>query len=611
MMKFKTLAVLVLLVTVGCAQRQLPPPYPEDDQISDRPAAPTTSADPAYPDEASSPIKQGPRPLESPDISTAESSLRFQDPKSSPMSAGFVNDRIRVYQEKLELWKEVDRQAAIANLDEEQTQLMVKCFRDLQRVMSGYQTLHDMIFPEDGGAVNFSMENLVGLQRQDIAFLESRCSPLLDGADEAEGGLFRTSEQNALARLETQMEALYKSGAYGELVQFWSSIPPYQKEGVSKEAALAHANALIYLDQPAEAAAGYERVLNSMTDTKEPADDVLTLRRRLADLYAASGNFFAAESQYDQLLKDYEQIGKAGEWATLQLSMLERSMKGSPELTDYSELLRGYLRYIPEQDGYSVVYKAEEFLQQYPYSPVSANVDLIKAETMTLADGWFADKLEAADRLLEGKQFEEAIVLLQSLPQDKLSPENLLALKEKIDNLVLAEAVERETTKIEKMQSLQSTWNEGAAYAEAGDYDIAIEVFTQLLGTEYDTRAEERIEELSLTAAKYQRRRAADLFVRSNKTDDPQSRKQLLVESRQVLKDILKKYPDVEVADKVRGNIRTVEKKMNEIDPMLLPELEQQERDQLKRQEAELEMQSEIDGFDIDANGFQPSSPVP
>jgi hypothetical protein len=88
------------------------------------------------------------------------------------------------------------------------------------------------------------------------------------------------------------------------------------------------------------------------------------------------------------------------------------------------------------------------------------------------------------------------------------------------------------------------------------------------------------------------------------KTDDPENRKQLLVESREVLKDILGKYPDVEVADKVRGNIGTVEKKMNELDPMLLPELEEQERQRERLQE------NEIDGFDIEpSNPITPATP--
>jgi outer membrane protein assembly factor BamD (BamD/ComL family) len=144
------------------------------------------------------------------------------------------------------------------------------------------------------------------------------------------------------------------------------------------------------------------------------------------------------------------------------------------------------------------------------------------------------------------------------------------------------------------MQALQSTWNEGASFAESGDYDAAIAVFSELKGTEYNDRAQERIDELSLTAAKIERRRAADLFVRSMKTDDLENRKELLVESRQVLKDILEKYPDVEVAEKVEGNVRTVEKKMNELDPMLLPELIEKEKQQ------ELMQEPEFDGFETE-----------
>jgi len=274
--------------------------------------------------------------------------------------------------------------------------------------------------------------------------------------------------------------------------------------------------------------------------------------------------------------------------------MLERSMKGSPELTDYAELLRGYLRFVPARDGYSTVFKAEQFLQQYPYSPVSPNVDIIKDETKSAADRWFSEIISEADLLVEAKKLEEAIALLQGLPQDKLSPENQLMVNEKLDKLVLAEAVERETLKIEKMQALQSTWNEGVALAESADYDGAIAVFSELLGTEYKDRAQERIDELSLTAAKIERRRAADIFVRSMKTEDPETRKELLIESRQVLKDILRKYPEVEVAQKVEGNIRTVEKKMNEFDPMLHPALQENETQQEPLQE------SEFDGFDTE-----------
>ena len=593
MNKYYIFAVIVLVVTVaGCGQKRLPLPYPQAPDPAE-PVATDKSVERPYQDEDASELKQGPQPIAIPDLADAEYGFEESDPKLRPLSAGFVNDRINIYQKKLDLWKQVDQQSTIASLDAEQTQIMVNCFRDLQMVLNGYQNMHSQIFQKGADLDQLSLENIVGLQRHDIAFLETPCAQLLD-TSRNEGATLMSEKNGSFSRIEQQINELFTEGAYDQVVQVWASIPAEQKGGINKTSVLAYADALLYLDQPAKAAEAYQQVVDSISVQPNRDDDLLSLRKRLADMYAAAGNFFAAEGQYEQLLKDYADIGKFDDWAKLQLSMLERSMKGSPELTDYSDLLRGYLGFKPAKDGYAIVYQAEQFLQQYPYSPVSPNVDIIKDETRAAADRWFDKNLAEADQLVQSKQYEEAITLLQSLPQDKLSPENLLKLKEKLDGLVLAEAVERETVKIEMMQALQSTWNEGAAHAESGDYEAAIAVFNQLMGTEYDARARERIDELSLTAAKNERRRAADLFVRSMKTDDLENRKQLLVESRQVLMDILGKYPDVDVADKVRGNVGTVEKKMNELDPMLLHELEEQERQQERLQE------NEIDGFDTE-----------
>lgn len=593
MNNYYTIAVLLLALTVaGCSQKPLPPPYPQAPEPA-KPVATGESVNRTSQDKDASQLKEGPQPMAAPDLADAQYDFDKSSLKSLSLSAGFVNGRINFYQNKLDLWKQVDQQSTITSLDAEQTQIMVSCFRDLQLVLNGYQNMHSQIFKKGGDLDQQSLENMVGVQRQDIAFLETPCAQLLATSGN-QGGTLLSAKSGTFSRVEQQINELFEAGAYEQMVQAWASIPSQQRDEMNKKTFLAFAAALLYLDQPAQAAETYQQVVDTMSAEQNRNDDLLSLRKRLADTYAAAGNFFAAEGQYERLLKDYNDIGKFDDWAKLQLSMFERSMKGSPELTDYSELLRSYLSFNPAKDGYAVVYGAEKFLQQYPYSPVSPNVDIIKDETRAAADRWFADNLADADQLVQAKQFEEAIVLLQSIPQDKLSPENLLKLKEKLDGLVLAEAVERETVKIEMMQALQSTWNEGAAHAESGDYDAAIAVFTQLMGTEYDARAQERIDELSLTAAKKERRRAADLFVRSMKTDDPVTRKQLLVESRQALKDILGKYPDVEVADKVRGNIATVEKKMNELDPLLLPELVEQEKQQ------ELFQENEIDGFDIE-----------
>jgi hypothetical protein len=101
-------------------------------------------------------------------------------------------------------------------------------------------------------------------------------------------------------------------------------------------------------------------------------------------------------------------------------------------------------------------------------------------------------------------------------------------------------------------------------------FEEAINVFRSLLDTEYSDKARAKISELTLDAANADRRKAADLFIRFTKTTDLESRKKLLVESRKYLKNILVKYPEVEIASKVRGNIERVEQEMNAIDPNLV-----------------------------------------
>ena len=75
-------------------------------------------------------------------------------------------------------------------------------------------------------------------------------------------------------------------------------------------------------------------------------------------------------------------------------------------------------------------------------------------------------------------------------------------------------------------------------------------------------------------AAREERRKAADLFIRYTKTNDVEGQKKLLIESRKILKEILVKYPDVDIAEKVRGNIKRVEQEMNAIDPTLLSKVD-------------------------------------
>jgi tetratricopeptide (TPR) repeat protein len=366
------------------------------------------------------------------------------------------------------------------------------------------------------------------------------------------------------------MDRYAASKEYQEIVKVWLKIPESELSRVHLRSKILYANALRYLNQQGKAAEIYQQAVDRMSASDEQATDLVSLRKMLADLYTATGNYRLAAEEYKNISDEYLKIGELEEWSKLQLSILNRGKDGSPELDEYSQILGNFLGYVPERDGYKIIWQAENFQTSYPYSLVTSNVDFIKESVVKAADNWFNGLVAEVDALAREKKFTEARKRLEAIPTDIISAEKQLVLKAKNEELELAQAVESEAGKMAQIQDLQNQWNNGMLLANSERFEEAIVVFTSLLNSEYSSKAEAKIKELSLQAAKEDRRKAADFFIRFTRTTDPESRKKLLVESHKLLKNILVKYPEVEIAEKVRGNIDRVEQEMNAIDPNLV-----------------------------------------
>ena len=617
--KILTALVVLLITAAGCTQTKvLAPPVQQNRTLGARPEIVEQRIEPAPDENDYFQPQTAPQPIEQPVFD----SVPVQTDRAAAVvlpSIDYVNDRIFEYGRKLQRWKDLDEQSVVMTLNEEQTESMVRCFRDLQKVLNGYDRLYNDLLQRNvlAEAERFGTEDVFELQKMDIAFLDSVCGRMLSTTEDKAAGWQQREQGADLNQIETLIERYSSSKEYDEVVQVWLKIPQYQVERVDLKTKILYGSALIYLDQQEKAAEIYQQIVDEMSVSNEQPTDVLSLRKILADLYTASGNYLAAEGQYQQISTDYSNIGSIEEWSKLQLSILERSTKGSPELKEFSRLMRDYLSFRPEKDGYRVIWEADTFLENYPYSPVSSNVDVIKADSLKRSDAWFEAFFVQVDQLTQEKKFQDAMDLLQTIPEDIIGADKMQEVKARIDELVLAEAVERETLKIEQMQDLQRRWNEGMLLADQADYDGAIQIFTELLDSSYQGKAQVKIEELSLQAAKEDRRKAAELFIRFTKTTDIEGKKRLLIESRKILKDILVKYPEVEIARKVLGNIDRVEKEMNALDPLLLPALEAEERQKATQQNPSPSLPAAgMDAFDLPAPKIEPqsspfSSPLP
>ncbi len=515
------------------------------------------------------------------DIENSDKVIMEEDIEDTLPSMIYVNDRIFEYGQKLERWKELDRESANLDLDKEEAVEMVRCFRGLQKIINGYSALRGEMLQARNASTAEKINNgrVFELQSSDIGFLESGCARLLEDSKGRQSAGWSQREEGAdLAQLETLIDRYAENEEYEEILQVWMQIPEHQIGRVHLRTKIIYGNTLVFLRQQEKAAEIYHQVVEQMSASKAQATDIISLRKMLADLYTATGNYKEAEVQYKKISEDYLHLGRLEEWSKLQLSILDSSMEESPELLEYSTLLRNFLGFSPEKDGYTVAWSAEEFLSKYSYSPVSTNVDWIKAATVEAADRWFHGFLEEVEKLVAEKKFEEAMNLLETMPSNIIDNENQNRVSEINQELLLAVAVDRETELMAQIQGLQEQWNNGMLLVKNQDYDEALKVFTDLLNTEYSAKARQKIDEVSLQAAKADRRKAADLFIRFTKTTDMESKKKLLIESRKLLKGILVKYPDVEIAPKVMGNIERVEQEMEAIDPNLIYMADQTEQ---------------------------------
>jgi len=102
-------------------------------------------------------------------------------------------------------------------------------------------------------------------------------------------------------------------------------------------------------------------------------------------------------------------------------------------------------------------------------------------------------------------------------------------------------------------------WEKAVDLLGTGRYEEAIQAFSLLRGTSYDALARERTIEAENLAAFEMRRAAAALFVQAGRAGNAERKRQLLLDSRRILLEILKKYPDVEMRDKVVQNLQTLE----------------------------------------------------
>lgn len=480
-----------------------------------------------------------------------------------------VNERIYSYEQRRNAWMALNAKIASLNLTEQKLEKIARCGQQLEDILEQYNSFHQRLLLEESVTTRQLLqgEAFLALDKLDLQFLESDCNAITTAGQALPLAL--STDVDVVRQQKKEIDEAFAAGNYEQTIAGYEHLQATSGVEPSFDLTYAYGRSLMKSGRENEARSVFKELLARIRQ-QDQAQWEFTLMQLIGDLDFAFEDYQPAQEQYDEIIKIYEGLSDRNNWAKQQLSALHVADEQSEEVKAYANLLRSYLAYNPDRDGFSVADKAEHFVNSYPYSLVASSADHLVVTSRKDAEQWYQKIVQQVDKLAAEGKYQEAMLVIERIPRTILPVEKQRQLLDKSQELATTEAMTRESTRLAEEQQAQESWNKGMAYLQSREYDQAIESFRKLLGGTSDERARKKIDEAAGLAAQEDRRRAAELFVRSNRTSDMESRKRLLLASRQLLQDILIKYPQSDLIDKVRRNLKRIEEAINNIDPTLL-----------------------------------------
>jgi tetratricopeptide (TPR) repeat protein len=484
------------------------------------------------------------------------------------VSVDFVDRRLQSYRQKLEQWEKYDSQTRTLNLNREMPEQTMSCFRNLKKISSEYSLLRDILVAGENASLlgGMTSDEIQVLQESDIDFIEGFCGNLLNDGKKLTA-LDQASSVSTPGKLVELIRHSFQNEEYEQVVQLWLEIPEEKVNQVPIATKRMYGRSLMYLHQEKKAASVYEQILAEANKTEKETTNILYLHTVLSNLYVASRNYSAAADQYQKILETFQDALKMKNWAETQQKILTKADMRGQILNDYSAIIRNYMGYVPSKDGYKPIWQINQFMVKYPDFPGMTNVDQMKSTLTLKAERWFNKTIADIDQLQQQRQFNDGLLLLETIARDTIDPEQVKLVQRKSIELNATKTTVQENLKIEQLTALQDSWSEILTLVGEGKHDEALALLNLMRDSYYSDEVATKIEEVSLLAAKEHSLKAAKLFQLAMQTDDSSARRRLLVQSSQLLQKITLKYPETLIIDKVHGYIQRVNSEMNKLEP--------------------------------------------
>lgn len=482
---------------------------------------------------------------------------------------GQVEQRLSVYEERQKRWNALG--GHIRSLDMgEPLEGWEDCMFSLEQTTYSYRKIREKIVyqnTEMTGEEDAALVSPWSAAMWDVDFFERGCNEVFDrGVDSVSGWISRFS-----AIADDEVKAVV--GKYAGNEQYEQAVRAYQDLVASfpelsedPEMKKIYGLTLVREGKLEEAARVFQAMLPDVEAEKGPWG-----RRRLtADLFLASGLVDEAKEQYRTLDALFTLWREDEHWVASQLDLIESAPEHPHEFALYTAVLRSYMTF----DGKSVpaalrneTFKLEE---SFPESLFSEQARQLLATLEEKATSWVHEQLTSVDSLVAGKEYRKAAGILEALLDSEISFDLREVVSATLNNVLSVEEEERKSQQLLLEQNLAIQWEEASRLLDRQQYDDAIVAFSGLVGTSYDESARRKMAEASESAATTMRKRAAAFFVKARRANSTEYQKKLLLESRQLLRQILQKYPDVGIKGKVLQNLKVLEEQIRVMDPHLL-----------------------------------------
>uniref|UniRef100_UPI0040565D2D hypothetical protein n=1 Tax=Candidatus Electronema sp. TaxID=2698783 RepID=UPI0040565D2D len=472
-----------------------------------------------------------------------------------------ISGRIASYEQKLREWQELGGRKETLSLSPDEIELIVSCRNRVADLQDAYKNLQEQLLQERSPSASRELlfSSLSRFKENDISYLEGECPKLQADLSSMSGprGSWTETAQAESGPLAAEPPAVMQ-----------------EPQALEQDSAslLRQGQTLLKNGHEQEARSLFVSLLAAARREGDRQQEIRALQM-LADLDFGFREYASARRKYSELRRlDSGSSVRCGR----HIRALEAAGSRRDELDAYASLLLGCLTYNPDKDGFTVVQQAVEFIRVFPESPLAGDAEEWSQRMEQEAGQWFSGLLEAAERL----EPAAALARLERVPLDILPLDKQDQLRQKKEQLraaapaAAAAAQAEAAVALPEQQAalasplpdpaaiLQETWDKGLAAMQAEDYDQAVVLFAQLRHTSYSGRAEGKMKEAEQLAGESVRKKAAALFQQAVSAADPEMKKTLLLSSKSLLEDILRKYPGAGIEAKIRKNISSVDREL-------------------------------------------------